>query len=95
MGVEYKSKGRDSSTCHANKIIRQPRNKETEARATERLDRGFTDVKGPNRLPTGANGRDTPYKLWYGEEAELPHLREIGCKAFVYKEKPERDWSEQ
>ena len=50
-----------------------------------------TAVYLANRLPTRAKNGESPYKLWLGKEAELSHLREIGCKAYVHKELPDKD----
>lgn len=48
-----------------------------------------------NLLPTRAHGGDTPYTLWYGNDAKVSHLPKAGCKAFEHKEQPERDPSGQ
>lgn len=50
-----------------------------------------TAVNVAKRLPTRANGGDTPHKLCYGKEANVSHLRETGCKPLVHNELPYRD----
>lgn len=47
VGVAYKGEVPNCSACHAHKSTRQLRSKETESRATKRLDRVLTDIKGP------------------------------------------------
>ena len=37
-----------------------------------------------NRTPHKALKMETPFKMLHGEEADLPHLRVIGARAFVH-----------
>ena len=37
-----------------------------------------------NRIPHSALKMKTPYKILYGKDADLPHLRIIGARAFVH-----------
>lgn len=47
VGVAYKGKFLDCSSCHANEKTRRPRNKEMKTLATKLLDRVFIDINGP------------------------------------------------
>ena len=37
-----------------------------------------------NRIPHSAMNIETPYKKLYGKDADLPHLKIIGARAFVH-----------
>ena len=37
-----------------------------------------------NRIPTEANNRNTPFKLWTGQDPNVSHLRVFGCRAYTH-----------
>lgn len=49
-----------------------------------------TDVYLVNRLPTRANNGETPHELWHGKKPDVSYLREVGSKAYVHTELPNR-----
>lgn len=79
----------DYSAWRATKSTRQQRSTNTETLAPKCLR--FTDIRGPNRLRTRTNGGEASCKQWHGKNNKLSHLREIGYKAFLHKEQPERN----
>lgn len=55
-------------------------------------ERRFPDSGVPGESSTDrANDGETLYKRRHGKEANLSHLREIDCEAFVHKEQPQKD----
>lgn len=48
-----------------------------------------------NRIPSIINLGGFHRSLWYGKEANLSYIREIGCKAYVREELPDADQGEQ